>query len=124
MPVILDFRPSTSPYRFGVILRGTEYVFDVRWNTREDNGAGAWFFNVLEVDLTLIAAGVKVTLGAYLGRSTNHPLFSDGALVCRIPHGNDRRNPTFDDIGRRVEVWYFTREEMVQEIIGSITGGV
>lgn len=132
MPTIIQFRPSVSPYRFGQILRNEEFVFDVRWNSRDgatvvdgelvpDSG-GAWYFDVRAIDLTPIALGLKVTMGAYFGRVSNHPLFRDGAMVAR-PAGADRRPPTFHDIGTRVQIWYYTRQELVQEIIGSISGG-
>lgn len=120
MPVILPFRNSVSPYRFGVTLRNTEYVFDrVRWNTRES----AWHFDLREVNLTPIAFGLKIVLGAYIARRVNHILFNDGVLVVRIPQGADRREPQYDDLGVRAQAWYFTRDEMVSEIYGSIAEG-
>lgn len=117
MPIILQFRPSISPYKFSAVLQDQEYSFDrVRWNSRD----AAWYFDLLELDGTRIAIGTKIVLGAYMCRRSNHPLFKNGALVAR-PANNDRSNPTFDDLGVRVQVWYFTREEVVQEIIGTLT---
>lgn len=118
MPAVLQFRPGVGWYRFGAILRNEEYVFDVRWNLRDN----AWYFDVLEIDETPIVLGIKVVLGVYFGRRSNHPLFRDGAMVAR-PTGKDRSEPGFLDLGSRVQVWYFTRQELVQEIIGNITGG-
>lgn len=116
MPVILPFKPGVGDYTFTAILRDTEYPFRVRWNSRED----AWFFNIQEPALTPIATGIKVVLGAYFAREITHPLFRDGALVCRVPHGDDRREPGFDDMGLRVQVWYFNREEVVAEIMETL----
>jgi hypothetical protein len=120
VPTIVQFRPGVSPYRFGQILRNEEYVFDVRWNSRD----AAWYFDVRESDLTPIALGLKVAMGAYLGRRSNHPLFSDGVMVAR-PVGSDRRPPGFLELGGggRVQVMYFTRIEAYEQIVGSITGG-
>lgn len=119
MPVILPFKSGVGDYTFSAVLRDVEYQFRVRWNSRED----AWFFDVKEPDLTPIATGIKVVLGAYFAREITHPLFRDGAMVCRIPHGDDRREPGFDDIGgqdARVQVWYFTRAEVVAEIMETL----
>lgn len=116
MPVILPFKSGVGDYKFTAILRDTEYNFRVRWNSRED----AWFFDIKEPDLTPIATGIKIVLGAYFAREITHPLFRDGAMVCRVPHGDDRREPGFDDMGGRVQVWYFTRAEVVSEIMETL----
>jgi hypothetical protein len=117
MPTILQFRPSISSYRFGAVLQDEEYIFDVRWNSRDS----AWYFDVREIDETPIKLGIKVVLGTYFGRSSNHPLFHEGAMVARPPSTTDRREATFDDLGTRVQIWYYTRDEIVQEIIGNLT---
>jgi hypothetical protein len=117
MPVILPFRPSVGNYRFSAVLASTEYLFDVRWNSR----ARAFYFDVREADETAIVLGIKAVLGVYYGRRANHPLFRQGALVARIPHGAARGEATFDDLGARVQVWYFTRDEVVEEIYSTLT---
>ena len=116
MPVILPFKPNLSDYTFSCVLRDVEYQFRVRWNSRED----AFFFDIREPDLTRIATGIKLVLGAYFAREITHPLFRDGAMVCRVPHGDDRREPGFDDTGTRVQVWYFTRAEVASEIMETL----
>lgn len=116
MPTILPFKPAESHYTFRCVLRDVEYRFRVRWNSRDV----AWYFDIREPDLTPIILGCKVVLGAYFGREIVHPLFRDGAMLCRIPHGDDRRDPGFDDMGERVQVWYFTRDEIVAEIMETL----
>lgn len=120
MPVILPLQPSVGNYRFRSILAGVEYKFLVQWNRREL----AYYLTVRETDDRLIAASLKVVLGVYIGRVVRHDLFRNGALVCRIPRGDDRREPQFDDLGAdsRVQLWYFTREEMFAEIVGALVG--
>ena len=120
MPVILPFRPSDGSYRFRSILLGSEYLFRVRWNSVDRDYAGSWFFDVLEFDERPIVIGIKIVLGVYYGRVSTHPLFREGAMVPRIPHGDDRREPGFDDMGTRVQVWYFTRDEVAAEIISGM----
>lgn len=117
MPVTLPFRPSIGNYRFNSILNGSEYKFRVRWNRLEQ----AYFFDVREITDEPIIFGVKVVLGVYLGRVSNHRLFRRGVLVAR-PQGDDRAEPAFDDCGSRVLVEYFTREEMFAEILSSLSG--
>lgn len=118
MPVILPLQPSVGNYQFRSILAGVEYRFLAQWNRREQ----AAYLTIREADNRLIAASLKVVLGVYIGRVVKHTLFRNGALVCRIPRGDDRREPQFDDLGSRVEVWYFTREEMFAEIVGALIG--
>lgn len=117
--VILSFQPSNKDYDFRAILAGAEYRFDVHWNSRE----AAYFFSVYDVAGKAILYGAKVVLGVYFGRETTHPLFRDGVLCCRIPHGDDRREPQFDDMGVRVQVWYFTKDEVVETILDTIRRG-
>lgn len=119
MPVILPFRPSIGNYTFRSILIGVEYRFKVHWNSREE----AYYFDVREITNEPIVYGVKAVLGVYFGRETTHPLFRKGAMVCRVPQGDDRREARFEDFGTRVQVWFFTVDEVVDEIIGNLVRG-
>src|SRR3990172_3141789 len=113
MPSILPFIPSVAFYRFGTVLDGDPYIFDVRWNSRD----AAWFFDLFELDETPIILGVKVVLGAYLGRTANHPLMNAGVIVARDVDGKDVE-AGFDDIGTHVEVRRYTLTEISAEIVG------
>jgi hypothetical protein len=103
----IPFAPSISNQRFGTELNQLPYIFDARWNVSE----GAWYFDLREVSLAPIVFGVKVVLGAYLGRRTNHPLFRRGVIVARDTSSKSRE-ATLDDIGQRVVVRYYTAEEV------------
>lgn len=116
--MILSLRPSVGNFKFRSILNGVEYKFRVKFNRREL----AYYLDVFEISDKLVAAGLKIVLGAYIGREIRHPLFTEGVLVARIPRGDDRREAQFDDLGTRVEVWYFTKEEMFVEIVSALTG--
>lgn len=125
MPTILPFRPAIGSYTFGVVLRNTEYVFDVRWNSRRIpsmNIEPAWYFDIRDIARAPIVMGIKIVMGVYFGRRSNHELFADGAMVAR-PVGFDRSPPTFQDMGTRVQIWYFTRDELVEEIVSTLTAG-
>lgn len=86
--------PKFGAYRFGVTIETRPYLFEMRWNTR----APAWYMNVREVDLKPIVLGVRVVLGAYLGRRSNHRLFSRGVLVA-VDTEQRGREATFDSFG-------------------------
>ena len=120
MPQVLGFKPSIGRYRFTTSIDGDQYIFKVRWNSREDRGKGAWFFDVLEYDETPIVEGVKVVLGACMARWSNHPLFLNGILVCQS-RKQGHPNPTFDSLGATEDVIYFNRGDLAAEMLGSIS---
>jgi hypothetical protein len=101
--------PSIGSYRFGTAIDTVPYLFDVRWNTRDQ----AWYLDVLETDETPIVRGVKIVLGAYLGRRSNHPLFKNGVLVASDTSGATR-DATFDDLGTRVKLQYIPVLDLMQ----------
>lgn len=107
MPIRLPFIPSVGRYRFGTDIGRRALVFDARWNAR----ASAWYFDLLDQDLKAIALGLKIALGRYIGRRVSHPFFRDGVLVARDTSGQGRE-ATFDDMGTRVVVEYFTSLEV------------
>lgn len=102
----VPFVPSVPSYSMTVPIEGASYALDVRWNER----AGAWYFDVRELDGAPIALGIKIVLGAYLGRQSNHPLFLSGTFVA---HDTSRRKREagLDDIGTRVVVLYATNDD-------------
>lgn len=112
--IILPFVPSVPAYDFSVDIDGVSYTFDVRWNSR----ARAWYFDVLESDGTPIARGIKVVLGAYLGRGRLHDLFRLGVIVAHDTT-RDGRDATLDDLGTRVEVLYVPVDELIGRLVGS-----
>lgn len=121
MPQIIPFRPSEANYEFDVAIDGVTYTFDVHWNSREE----AWYFHIFQpsdvvLGLYPVVCNVKVVLGTYLGRRTHHPLFQNGLLLCRVSQGDDLSEPRFDDMGTRVQVLYFTREDAAQQIMSTI----
>lgn len=130
MPVIVPFQPSIGRYRFNTTINGRVYLFRVRWNDRNKSAGapnGLWFFDVYEEtstpDAVPVANGVAIVRGAYLGRTSLHPLFTEGVMIARALHG-DGSEAGFDDIGLRVQVMYFTFAEMVNEMLAQLTAAV
>lgn len=112
--LILPFVPGLGAYRFSTQIESVEYAFDVRWNAR----AAAWYFDVLEQDGTPIAYGIKIVLGAYLGKIVIHRLFRTGVMVA-IDTTRASREATFDDLGTRVEVRWFPLAEAFTRLTAS-----
>jgi hypothetical protein len=106
--VIVPFVGSIANYRFGTQIQGTTYIFDVYWNSRD----AAWYFHVRDISETMIQAGIKIVLGAYLGRRSNDPLFRDGVFVA-VDLANKGQEAGFDDLGSRVLVQYIPAEELM-----------
>ncbi len=114
MPIQLPLQPGVPFYRLDTVIDDDAYVIDVRWNGRDNDGAGAWYLDFYDEDETPIVIGVKIVLGAYLGRGTLHRLFQEGVFVA-IDTENTRLEATLDDLGKRVQVRRYT----IEEIIGS-----
>jgi hypothetical protein len=116
MAVQLPFIPSVGRYRFVTTIDGTQYGFRVRWNTTDL----AWYFDVSEFDGTPIRTGIKIVLGANFARTSNHPLFLDGVMFARSK-AEVHSDPTFDNLGTTVQVFYFNRADIVQNMLGSLS---
>ena len=114
--LILPFVPSIPAYDFTTQIDGADYKFDVRWSSRGLDGTnGAWFFSVSEPNGTPIIAGVKVVLGAYLGRICQHRLFRAGVMIA-LDMTRQSREAKFDDLGTRVEVRWVPVDEALARI--------
>jgi hypothetical protein len=95
-------------YRFATVIEGVQYIFKVRWNTRD----AAWYFDVLEFDETPIATGVKIVLGTNFAKWCNHPLFLDGVMFALSTAQPPHADATLDDLGTTIKVYYYTRADM------------
>ena len=105
---VLDFIPRVGNYRFSTNLNNVEYTFDVRWNSRDK----AWRFDMYDNDGYLMVAGVKIVIDAYLGRRSTHPFFNQNVLVA-IDLANSGVEPTYDDMGVRVEFRHYPLSDLV-----------
>ena len=110
--VILPLKPSIANYRVGTTLDGTAYVFDVRWNGRD----AAWYLDVRDAEANIIRRGIRIVLGALLGRRCTDPRFPRGVLFASDLSG-EQREAGFDDLGTRVRVYFYTPAEYL-ELVG------
>lgn len=113
--IALPFIPSVPVYSFSTSINGASFNFDVRWNTRD----AAWYFDVSTEEGVVLRQGVKIVLGAYLGRVSDSDLFTQGVFVARDTSGQGL-DATFDDLGTRVEVLYLTALEIQGMLNGEI----
>jgi hypothetical protein len=114
MADLIPFIPSENNYSLGVPLGGTRYLFDnIRWNSRDNDGNGAWYFDLREQDGTVIRIGIKVVLGVQFGRTSTHPFFNTHLLKA-VDTSGDRREAGFDDLGARVQVLHISLDEALQ----------
>lgn len=96
---ILPFTSDLPRYTFTTTLDGEVYAFAVHWNQRD----GAWYFDVLEEDGTAIVHGIKIVLGANLGRAVRHPLF-DSWVWRAVDASGQNLDAGRSDLGQRVHV--------------------
>lgn len=108
----IPFIPSDNNYRLRVPLGGTTYLFDVHWNSRDSDGAGAWYFDIREEDETPIAIGVKVVLGARIGYGNTHIFFKQHKLDVFDTSGQ-QLDAGYDDLGARVIVLHETADDIL-----------
>lgn len=108
MPVQLPFVPSEPNYQFATVLDGVPYIIGVRWNARD----AAWYMDLFAADASPICHGIKIVLGALLGRRTMDPRYPGGTLTAVDLSGKDA-DATLDDLGVRVVVYFYTFAELV-----------
>lgn len=105
--IVLPFIPSVADYTFTTTIESVAHRFRVRWNSRDQ----AWFFDVETEDGVVLRQGVKIVLGAFLGRGGTEGIFADGVIVARDTT-SQAKEAGFDDITTRVEVLYLTALEV------------
>lgn len=114
--VTLQFVPSVPHYQFRCPILGVEYVFTARWNTR----LSIWALDVADRGNARIMVGMPIVLGAYLGRTSSHPLFQGGVLLARDT-SQSGVEAGLDDLGTRVHVRYYPRDDAAAEIAGRVS---
>jgi hypothetical protein len=107
VPRALPFVPGVPAYRVATSLEGVTYLLDVHWNERD----GAWYFDIYQADETPIRYGIKVVLGALLGGRVVDEAMPPGYVIAADLSG-EGRDAGYDDLGDRVLVYYYTREEL------------
>jgi hypothetical protein len=106
MPIIeLPLRADLTHYDFELSLDGVAYVFELRWNIRDD----AWYLDLRLADGTDVVNGAKIVLEWPIGSRCKHASRPPGMLVAFDSSGR-REEARIDDLGTRVRVLYFDEE--------------
>ncbi len=108
MATILPFIPSEPFYSFSTSLDGTQYIFDVRWNGRAEQ----WFYDLKDEDGVAIRSGIRVALWSFSNRRIVDARAPTGLIMPAGPL-DDFTEPTFDSLGVKVLVYYYTAAEVL-----------
>lgn len=112
----IPVKPSIGHQEFTTTLASVPYLFQFRWNARDE----AWYMNVREVDLTPIVLGAKIVLGCFIGRRSQHVLFRRGVIVAHdITYQHQEAG--YDDIGKRVIVKYIPALDILRRLTTNAT---
>ncbi len=95
----IPFIPGANNYRLVVPIDSAQYLFDVHWNEVDQ----AWYFDLRNFDESEILVGIKVVLGAPLGRRSQDPFFQQYTLQA-VDTSGQRLDAGYDDLGARVIV--------------------
>lgn len=93
--------PSTPNQRMDFALDGTRYVFEFRWNDRDQ----AWFMSMFDEQESPIMESVKITLGSIIGSHYVDPRKPPGPIFA-ADLSNLNQEAGIDDLGERVQVYY------------------
>jgi hypothetical protein len=112
MALIIPFDSSNPISKFSTTLvtsdGNVQFGFRARWNSRDS----AWYMDISDDTGTTIASGIKIVLGAYLGRQFEHALFRDGVIVA-VDLSGKGIDAGIDDLGTRVQVMQLTTADVL-----------
>lgn len=109
--MILQIPTFDSPFYTQVIdLDGVDYLFDFRYNQREN----AWYFSIALVDETPLVSGIKIVVNVGLLQRFPSPLLPPGLLIA-LSNTTDQSPPGIGELGTtsRVTLLYFDKAELL-----------
>lgn len=109
---LIPLLPSQPDYLFSIVLEQTPYGMHVYWNDRD----AAWYFDVLDISGAIIQPGIKIVLGAYLGRALRVPPFATGVFIA-VDTSRAGIDATFDDLGTRVLLYYIPALDLLAGMV-------
>jgi hypothetical protein len=108
---LIPLQPSQPDVQFGVTLESTHYTMHVYWNDRDV----AWYFDIFDPGGAAIAYGIKIVLGAQLGKNCNAAPFTTGVFMAFDTSGQEL-DAGIDDLGTRVQLYYMPVEDYLQTL--------
>jgi hypothetical protein len=106
---VLTLPTYTDPfYSYTLALDGTSYVFDFRYNQREE----CWYLAISLEDGTELIKGQKLVCGTNLLRRAADVRLPRGLLTV-VANGTDLSPPGLEELGedKRTSLCYFTEDE-------------
>lgn len=95
-------------YEMGTTIEGRNYLFNMRWNEWDQS----WYFDLLDPDVVNddgeaepIVSGIKVVLGAQLGRRSTDPRMPNGSIFASDLSGAGKEAGR-NDLGTRVKLYF------------------
>lgn len=107
MSLILPVSQEGAHFAFRAEIEGITYSFTWRWNDRD----GAWFLDLGDGSGVAIISGIKIVINLLLLGGATSKLLPTGDFVAFDTAGKGL-DAGFEDLGRRVQVYYFTRAEL------------
>jgi hypothetical protein len=105
--LVIPTTPSVPSYTQRTTLDGREYQFEFRWNTRDS----AWYFHIADEQGAHIRSAIKVVLDWPLLRRIVDERRPPGSIMA-IDSSGTSTNPTLDDFGTRVKLYYLDAAEL------------
>jgi hypothetical protein len=107
--VIIPINQQTAWDEFSSELDGVMLAFTFRFNDRD----GCWYFDLADALGNALASGLKAVTGVFLLEAVRGlPGMPSGDLFMLDTAGLSE-DPTFDSLGRRHKLLYFTAAEML-----------
>lgn len=103
-----------------IVINGTVLNFTIAYNTSDDvnnDGYGAWYFDIQDRQFNDIISGVKVIpiqnlTSRYLSLNT---LLGGDIWCMNVKNSTAGINRDNFGTGKQFQLWYFSNEEMVSE---------
>lgn len=112
--IVIPFKPSDPDQQHTLQIGPSQYTLRALWNARVGR-SGLWHFEVWEIDGTPILKSIAIVLGAFLGRTSTHPLFRTGVFIA-VDTTRSEADAGLDDLGARVELRYYPLDEALAQL--------
>lgn len=113
MSFTLPINQEGAYFGFSTELEGVTYSFSWRWNDRD----GAWYLEIGDGSGVVLITGIKVVVDKFLLGGSNLEGLPSGDFIAIDTTGREL-DAGFEDLGRRVQVHYFTRDELLAFVGG------
>ncbi len=115
----IPFAPGVPFQRIEITIDSIPVIIDARWNSRDE----AFYLDIFQQDETVIARGLKVVLGASMGRGYAYASeFFQGTAMFAQDISGKAKECGIDDLGQRVVIWYLNAADVF--VAQSSTDGI